>query len=258
MSGAILFACGGAANHVLGSGIANLGIQVEFLDVGESDSISIVKDGGSGHDSRREVKDLMVGKRIVFGFAMIGGATATNALMMLSQCSHEAGCEFVTVIGIPFEDGRREAAMATISDIVAVSDRSFILDSVALTRLYPDMVMHRALNMMATSIQFAVKALISLVDGPFFSTFTRKVYTIAYTSALYPSDAVARAAEASFFDVDPSYGKSVVMVSSGFGSAQIESIFGTVASMTGIIPDIMKRDDFEDTKVLTFIPIQTL
>lgn len=260
MSGAILFACGGAANHMLG--IANLGVPVESLDVDESDTISLIRYGGSenhtSYGSDAEVKGLMSGKRIAFAFAMIGGNTATNSLMMLSQYAHEVGCQFVTIVGIPFESGRREAAMQAIGDIVSLSDRSFILDTVALTHLYPDMVMHRALNMMATSIQFAVKSLVSLVDGPFFSTFTRQVYTMAYTSALHPSDAVARAAEASFFNVDPSYGKSVVMVSSSFGSAEIGSIFDTVASMTGIIPDIMKRDDSEDTKVLTFIPIQIL
>ena len=46
------------------------------------------------------------------------------------------------------------------------------------------------------------------------------------------------------------------MVSSGFGTAQIESIYNTVVSMTGIIPDIVKREDADDTRVLTFIPVQ--
>ena len=46
------------------------------------------------------------------------------------------------------------------------------------------------------------------------------------------------------------------MVSSGFGTAQMESIFNTVVSMTGIVPDIVKREDGDDTKVLTFLPVQ--
>ena len=58
------------------------------------------------------------------------------------------------------------------------------------------------------------------------------------------------------FPVDPAFGKSVVMVSSGFGTAQMESIFNTVVSMTGIVPDIVKREDGDDTKVLTFLPVQ--
>ena len=45
-------------------------------------------------------------------------------------------------------------------------------------------------------------------------------------------------------------------VSSGFGTAQLEQIFHTVVSNTGIIPDIVKRDDREDTKVLVFLPVR--
>jgi len=46
------------------------------------------------------------------------------------------------------------------------------------------------------------------------------------------------------------------MVSSNFGTAELESIMSTVAEKTGIIPDIVRRDDAEDTKVLTFLPVQ--
>ena len=270
MAGAILFACGGAAKHVLEQGSGIIGMPVESLDLDGSNTVPLIRGDlpdrhleqsaayALAYDSRQEIKSIMTGRRIVFAFAMLGGGTATGVLPILSQCAHDVGCEFVTILGLPFESGRREMSMEYLNEAVSVSDRAFLADTVSLTRLYPDMVMHRAMNMMATSLQFAMNALATLADGPFFSTFTRKVYTIAYTSALYPSDAVARAAEASMFDVDPSYGKSVVMVSSGFGSAQIESIFNTVASMTGIIPDIVKRDDFEDTKVLTFIPVQGL
>ena len=45
-------------------------------------------------------------------------------------------------------------------------------------------------------------------------------------------------------------------MSSGFGTAQLEQIFHTVVSNTGIIPDIVKRDDREDTKVLVFLPVR--
>ena len=65
-----------------------------------------------------------------------------------------------------------------------------------------------------------------------------------------------RALGATVFPTDPAYGKAIVTVSSGFGTAQLEQIFNTVVSNTGIIPEIVKRDDKEDTKVLVFLPVR--
>ena len=162
----------------------------------------------------------------------------------------------MTVAGLPFEASRRDKGLRMMNEVLEMSDRMFVVDMAAYSRIYPDLVVHRVMNLIASSISFSVRNLAHLMEGPFFSTFYKKVYTVAYTTDMSPSNAVARAADASAFEVDPAYGKSIIMVSSGFGTAQIESIYNTVVSMTGIIPDIVKREDADDTRVLTFIPVQ--
>ena len=64
--------------------------------------------------------------------------------------------------------------------------------------------------------------------------------------------------DSTMFETSPDFGKMIVLVSSGFGTAQVESIFYTIVSMTGIVPDIVKREDREDTKVLVFLPVHGL
>ena len=108
----------------------------------------------------------------------------------------------------------------------------------------------------AHALGFALRNLAHMIDGPFFSTFAEKIYTFSYVNDLDPAEAVQRALGATVFPTDPAYGKLIVTVSSGFGTAQLEQIFHTVVSNTGIIPDIVKRDDREDTKVLVFLPVR--
>lgn len=261
----ILFVCGGGAKHIVGDD--DLGVETASIDLGDMDSVAL----GSGlyhldesvafakmFDKRDEIAEIITGKRVVIALVMLGGGTGAGSLPVLSECAHEAGCSFVSVIGVPFEAGRREPALESLREISGFSDRMFIFDTMSLTKLYPDLSAHRSFNILASTIHFTIRNLATLVEGPFFSTFTRKVYTVAYTASLYPSDAVSKASEASFFKFDPSFGRSVVMVSSNFGTAELESIRDTVAGKTGIIPDIVRREDAEDTKVLTFLPVQDL
>lgn len=261
----ILFVCGGGAKHIVGDD--DLGVETASIDLGDMDSVVLKSEGhhldesaafAMMFDKRDEIMNIISGKRVVMAFVMLGGGTGAGSLPVLSECAHDTGCEFVSVIGIPFEAGRREPALESLREIMGFSDRMFLFDTISLTKLYPELTVHRSLNIMASTIHFTIRNLVNLIEGPFFSTFTRKIYTAAYTASLYPSDAVAKASEASFFKFDPSFGRSVVMVSSNFGTAELESIRDTVAGKTGIIPDIVRREDAEDTKVLTFLPVQDL
>ena len=259
---AILLVCGGGARHILGD--ADLGIDRISMDKGEMEPPA-VNDGvhleeglafALAFDQRDEIRRMIAGKRIVMAFAMLGGGTGAGMIPMLAECAHGSGCSFVSVIGMPFEPDRRYSAFESLSEIRKASDRLFVFDTLSITRLHPDAQLRHALNIMASTVHMAIRSLAAMVDGPFFSTFTKDAYTVAYTTALYPSDAVASVAEASLFKPDPERGRFVVMVSSNFGTAELESIRSTVAGKTGIIPDIVRRDDAEDTKVLTFLPVQ--
>ena len=259
---AILLVCGGGARHILGD--EDLGAERISMDKGELEP-PVMNDGvhleegqafALAFDWREEILGMMAGKRIVISFAMLGGGTGAGMIPMLAECARDAGCSFVSVIGMPFEPDRRYSAFESLSEIRKASDRLFVFDTLSITRLHPNAKMRHALNIMASTVHMTIRSLTAMVDGPFFSTFTKDAYTVAYTTALYPSDAVSRVVEASLFKPDPDRGRFVVMVSSNFGTAELESIMSTVAEKTGIIPDIVRRDDAEDTKVLTFLPVQ--
>lgn len=260
--GAVLIACGGGARHILGD--EGLGLEKMILDKGELEP-PVANDGihlddplafALAIDRKNEIGRFVAGKRAVIAFAMLGGGAGAGTMPAVAECAHDAGCSFVSVIGVPYEtESRRYGAFESLSEIAEVSDRMFVFDTLTIGRLHPNAKIHHALNMIASTVQMAIRAIASLVDGPFFSTFTKKAYTLAYTTSFYPSEAVARASEASLFEPDPEHGRCVVFVSSRFGTAELESISSTVAEKLGMIPDIVRRDDAEDTKVLTFLPV---
>lgn len=269
MGDVILFTVGGAARHILGGASESTGLPIVILDGTSRSNIPMVGDNVRfdtfeaytiAYDNRDEIRAAMRGMRVVMIFSMLGGSSGTGMTPLVAECAHQEGCQVVTVAGLPMVeevDGlRRRRALDALPELLGVSDRMIILDMAVTPRIYPELKADSALRRFASSLAFAARSMAWLMEGPFFSTFYRQVYTVAYTTDMDPSSAVARARDASMFDTDPSFGKSVVMVSSGFGTAQIESIYSTVVSMTGIVPDIVKREDGEDTRVLVFLPVQ--
>ena len=268
----VMFVCGGGAQRAIIESGQDLGVQTIFLNANEKSTIQLMDGNVPGSygdeylayaladDKSDEISGLMMGKRIVILFSILGGGSGIGMLRVAAECAHREGCSIVSIVGIPwgFEHERRKKAVSVLPEVVSLSDRMIILDIDTINRIYPDIRFRHIMNQVANTISFAVRSIVGLMNGPFFSTFSQKIYTVAYTSDLEPSKAVSRAVESSMYDVDPAFAKSVVMISAGHGSAQVDAIFNTVVSTTGIIPDIVKRDDREDTKVLTFIPVQDL
>ncbi len=270
MGDVVLFACGGGARAVMVEADESVGIPLVMINANQSSSIPMVPEGVEGcyadpylaasivSDNEAEVRARMRGMRIVIVFAVLGGGTGTGMLPEIARMARDEGCKVVSVVGLPmeFESRRRSEAMDALPRIQGISDRMMILDIEAIRRIYPDVKFRNILRMVARSIVFSVRCMVATMEGPFFSTFCEKMYTFAYTTDFEPSKAVTKASEATMFRTDPAFGKMIVYVSSGFGTAQLESIFSTVVVMTGIIPDIIKREDAEDTKVLVFLPVQ--
>lgn len=263
----ILITCGGAAARIIKESEEFSDTDVLCLDLPDRIPDAPTTEAVLSHpdhygvysmilDRGDEITARLSGKRIVMLFAVLGGSAGTGMLPAIAELARDAGCSVVTVVGLPLEEARRRIAMDALDDVMSSSDRLMMFDIVSMSRIFPDFKIHRIMNYLTMVASFSIRNLLRMTEGPFFSTFSQKIYTMAYTSDIQPSDAVAKATEVSMFKVDPSFGKSVVLVSSGFGTAQIESIFATVVSMTGIVPDIVKRDDLEDTKVLTFLPVQ--
>lgn len=270
MDDILIVGCGGAGCTILRDMEDAICVPVVYIDSNCKSSIQMVPDDISGCfgdtslattialDNTDAIRESMAGHRVVMVFSILGGGTGTGMMPVIIRCARECGCRVVSVVGIPmvFEEDRRERALRALPDIVSISDRMLILDIESAQRMNPDVKFRNILMMVARSIAFSVHNLAYVMNGPFFSTFSEKVYTFAYVSDMDPANAVRHATEASMFETDPAYGKTVVMVSSGFGIAEMESIYETVVGMTGIIPDIVKREDMEDTKVLVFLPVR--
>lgn len=270
MGDVTLFVCGGGARAVLSDATEVPDIPTVMMNSNSSSTISLVPEDMPGAygdqylayslalDNRDAILERLHGMRVVVLFSILGGGSGIGIPLGISEMARECGCKVVSVVGLPmvFERERRERALAALPQVLEYSDRVFILDMESLNRNYPDVKFVHILRMASRSTVFAVDNLAHSMEGPFFSTFPKKVYTFAYTSDMDPSKAVERATGSTMFQTSPDYGKMIVMVSSGFGTAQIESIYSTVVDMTGIIPDIVKRDDREDTKVLVFLPVQ--
>jgi cell division GTPase FtsZ len=173
-------------------------------------------------------------------------------------CARECGCKVVSISGIPmiFEATRREKAMEALPEIIAMSDRSFILDVETLNILYPSIKFRNVLEVYSRTVAFALQNMYRTMEGPFFSMFSQRVYTFAYASDIEPVIAVSKAMENPMVETDPSAGKLILYVSSSFGTAEKESMTDAIVSMSGILPEIVKREDREDTKVLLFLSVK--
>ena len=272
MGDVTLFVCGGGARAVLSDATEAPDIPTVFMNTNRSSTISMVPEDMPGAfgdqflayslalDNSDAIRDRLQGVRVAIIFSILGGGSGIGIPLGVSEIAHEMGCKVVSVVGIPmgFERERREKAMGVLPQVLDYSDRVFILDMESINRIYPDVKFVHILRMASRSIVFAVNNLAHAMEGPFFSTFSKKIYTFAYTNDLDPSKAVTRAMDSTMFETSPDFGKMIVLVSSGFGTAQVESIFYTIVNMTGIVPDIVKRDDREDTKVLVFLPVHGL
>lgn len=262
MDDAVLFACGGGACHVLTDySIDN--IPVEFVNPGEaSDDADSPFSGPIASGRREAIGSRLQGVRVAFVFAILGGTSGTEMMMTTSEVAKSCGCKVVAIAGIPmeFEHERRTRALDSLDGVRALADRTLLMDVGTVLKLRKDanseMKFDAFFRASAHALGFALRNLAHMIDGPFFSTFAEKIYTFSYVNDLDPAEAVQRALGATVFPTDPAYGKLIVTVSSGFGTAQLEQIFHTVVSNTGIIPDIVKRDDREDTKVLVFLPVR--
>lgn len=267
MDDILLVGCGGGASSVLDDAGKNLNVRSLRINANSRSSIPLADDqqGCFGDpflawslaiENVDAIRDAMRGMRIVIVFSVLGGGTGTGMVPVIIQCARDCGCRVVSVMGLPmvYEADRRSRAMEAMPGIIEKSDRTLILDLETLNRLYPNVKVRNLLPMVSRILAFSTNCMADVMEGPFFSTFPEKLYTFAYTTDLDPSNAVRHATDASMFRTDPAYGKMIIMVSSGYELAETEGIFNTVVGMTGIIPEIVKRGDKEDTKVLVFLP----
>ncbi|MBR7124773.1 MAG: hypothetical protein IKC93_07930 [Candidatus Methanomethylophilaceae archaeon] len=239
MNDVILVTCGSSAGSILSN-------------AGESFDIPLVYS-----ESGSDMSDVIKGYRVVAVFALLGGISGTADAESILQCARRLGSRTVSILGLPmeFESDRRERALESLDSISELSDRMFMMDEGMLLKLYPDIKVRRLFPMVAHTMTFTIRTLMDMVRGPFFSTFYEKAYTFAYVVDMDPVGAVERAMDSSMFETDPELAKTIVAVSSTFGQAEVDAANSIIARMTGIVPDIVKRRDSEDARILVFLSV---
>ena len=270
MDDVVLVVCGGGASSVIENAEGKMDIPTFFINSSARSSIQMVPDDVEGcfgdqylastiaFENIDRIREIFNGKRVAMVFSVLGGGTGTGMMPVVMGCARECGCKVVSISGIPmiFEATRREKAMEALPEIIAMSDRSFILDVETLNILYPSIKFRNVLEVYSRTVAFALQNMYRTMEGPFFSMFSQRVYTFAYASDIEPVIAVSKAMENPMVETDPSAGKLILYVSSSFGTAEKESMTDAIVSMSGILPEIVKREDREDTKVLLFLSVK--
>lgn len=260
---AVLFVVGGGAAHVLDEAGPDSRFPLPTYRVNPRQA-EITDDPEEmtplARGDPEEIRSRLEGVRVVMVFAMLGGESGTRYMPEIISMARDAGCRVVSIASIPWEleQERRARAMEALPLVVGSSDRTLLMDVQTLVDIRagkPEQKVHSFFRVTARALRFAIGSLASMLEGPFFSIFSQRAYTFAYANEMSPARAVEVAMESTVFETDPAMGKAVVAVSAGFGTAQKESIFETVVGRTGIIPEIVQREDMEDTKVLVYLPV---
>ena len=266
----VLVVCGGAAVRIVRDNRRNIPLEPLYIDSNDKNSsLDLVSEGEDCRgdedlsfmfalDNADAIRSVLEGKRIAFIFSMLGGGAGTGMVPVLINLAQSCGCRAVCILGLPWqlEPDRRRKAVEALGEEMMDADRLLLLDIDMIPKIYPDVRLDIIMTQISHSVSFAIANLADMADGPFFSTFSQKMYTFAYTSDMDPDAAVEKAMDATMFETDPTEGKVIVTVSSGFGDSECEMVFDKIVSMSGIIPEIVKRTDAEDTKVLVFIPVK--
>lgn len=257
----VLVVCGGAAGRIV-KGHAPHSIPIVKVhpagaaerQVNDPDLALPIASGN--HDALCARFD---GVRVVVLFSVLGGRSGSSAYSEVISCAREKGCKVVAITGLPLEfEAVRECAFEQIASSIELVDRLFIVDYAALYKISMgnDYKLDAFFRACEYSVTFAIDNIASMLEGPFFSTFSERAYTFAYVNTNNPADAVSIAVDTAPYAVDPSNGKMVITVGSGFRSVEIDTIVYSVVSKTGIMPDIVFRDDLEDNKFVVFLPVR--
>ncbi len=255
MDDVVLIACGGAASRIVSERAWS--IPVEVLNPGAEDDSPEALDAAAS-EAADSVAGSLDGRRIAFVYAVLGGRLGGRIMSEVAVRAKVAGCRVVAVVGIPmpFERDRRGRAAGFILELAQAADRTLLLDEAVVWSLSPPETKFRAfLGATANTLAFAVENLSWMAEGPFFSTMSQRAYTYACVTDFVPADAASRAVRAAAYPVDLSKEGAVVAVGSGVTDGQIEDLSERMAAETGTVPDVVRRADAEDTKVLVFLPV---
>lgn len=214
-------------------------------------------------DDLKEIEYALDGKRIVVPFLILGGAVGTGIIRDVIRCARNRNCKVVSVFGIPmgFEAERRERAFKNLSEVVALSDCSLVVDMQKLMDVNLELNKEKLwtvfLKMSDRMIRSSIRSIVEFMQGPFFSVFTDRMYAFVPSTDVLPVNAVTRSWDHLMFDIERATDRSVIMLGSNVRSSEVEDIKNSVAMLCGTIPEIVIRSDSDDSKVIIFRAVRS-
>lgn len=255
MGDVLVVGCGGAAGFIIEDFQDNHDKDNARFE--EFDTYSIGMSTTTIDELRKKFRKC----RIVVPFIVLGGEFGTDRVREIIGLARESGCKVVSVLGIPmeFERERRERALSRLSDLTSASDCTFVMDVQRFfgieenkNKMFADFI--RASD---RAMMFCIATLVEYMSGPFFSTFTRSMYSFILCRGMIPENAVIEGWNALLFDENPELDDVVIMVSGRANSSEVDGIRDRVARDYGILPQVIRRADEEETKVLIFRAVRS-
>ncbi|MDR2846085.1 MAG: hypothetical protein LBV63_02265 [Candidatus Methanoplasma sp.] len=208
-------------------------------------------------DYKDDIKRNIEGYSNIIVTAGLGGGTGAGVIPVIAECAREYNIRLISVVSVPmpFEVARRERAMTQMKEILRLSDRTVLLDVGKIPDLgVSDMQISTAISSADEMMKEAIVRCSEMLNGPFFSLFSEKVYTVAYSSVIDPVKAANSAMGTSMFDVDLNYGKIIVSTDGKLPKSDEEEVIKTIGDRTGIVPDVVAGNG-EGQGMLLFIPM---
>lgn len=187
-------------------------------------------------------------------FAGLGGGTGTGIVPLLVERASTAGIRTVTIVSVPMEfEGRHIKAQEVLKELIGTADRIVLMDmNIIASRSQSDIFEETILEAdnIAREIIFRIS---EMLEGPFFSIFSEKVYTASFTKGNTSEEKISYVLKNPLYAADSAYGKAVIHTDSeSYCYSGIMS--DAVCSISGIIPEVI-HSDMDGTMV--FIPISS-
>jgi len=209
-------------------------------------------------DYKEEIFKAVSGFKNVIVTAGLGGGTGSGTIPVIEECVRESKGKMISVVSIPmpFEARRRETAIRQMKKIIQISDRTILFDIGKMpSRGGGSLPVSKAIAMADEMMMESIVRIHDMLDGPFFSTLSEKVNTIAFRTSNDPVKAAVSAMDEYLFEADPRYGKIIVTSDSMLGKRDVEAIAMEISYKTGIIPEIVFGDKVGEYRIMLFIPI---
>ena len=260
--------CGGAAKNAFGIINSEDRNPWDLYDISEKEfghHFDVLSNSFSTIpiDDNEKIMEALDDKRICLTFTILGGELGTDVVKDVIRCAREKGCKVVSVFGIPmdFEKERRERAFSNLHSVVALSDCTLVADmqkSFEVNLEYnKDKQWTTFLRNSDSIMRNSIKAIVDFMQGPFFSVFVENLYSFVPSYDVLPVNAVMRSWDQMMFDNGRATDRSVIMLGSNVKSAEIEDIRSRVAMMCGTLPEIVIREDSDDSKVMIFRAVRS-